>query len=231
VGNTTYALTDTGGPAPGFTSLVMSNFGNAAWTPKLATVANEWWTITAVPAPDMTRAAAVLESVPNNQGAYLKSYVGNYLNYGTYCDAACGSKGGALDTFEIHLTTSPTSIMLNLNRDKYAAYPITFGEALFLQMGTGPYPQTSPFFLGPASVKSGFVVLPSVLGLRSELDSRLWTLNDSSGRYKTGDRVPFGAKLMVKNKSAATQLSADTSAPRLLLTPATGAPEQWTIVK
>jgi hypothetical protein len=221
--NATYALADTGGTSPVLGYLGTQKVGSETAVPQIVSFPRDWWTLVAIPAPDMNRLAPQ-EAAGNNLGYHLRAYNGWYLVRGTY-------SGLSVDSWDTVL--SPTkqagggpSLLSDRGNE---ARPAIFGDPLYIKMLQGP--DGRYYWLGPGMTNIGFIVLPSVRALSGQVAANLWTVDDSSGRYKTGDRIPLGVKVTLRSRPSGKQLSADTSSPVPYLTPSSGGAEQWTIVK
>ena len=180
---------------------------------------NEWWTIVPIPAPDMNRATALQESISNGRFYYVQSAHGTFLNVGDY-------SGVELDTWRSVHSPAKRSIRVEYVNDRNDARAITYGLPFYIMMMT--MDKRGPCYLAPTTRTGGQFNLPLVVVYPGMGRDSAWTMVDPTGRYRTGDRVPLGARVVLRNIATGRNLSSDPSLDHLVASPNVAAWEQWT---
>jgi hypothetical protein len=216
----TWFVADTGAASP-----VIKPIGTALikGVQQPVSTPDEWWTVIAVPAPDMTRAPLQM-ALGNHDRVELRSYRGFYLGLGTLSN----------NSFSMILNDAPAPQILDRTTlmstgDGNGAFPLKFGDPIFIQVENEGY--AGLWVLAPGTSSIGLISLPSARGVIGQIAANAWTISDSSGRYHSGDRIPLGAKGFLQYSATGKQLSADPSSPMPSFTGNSGAAEQWAIVK
>ncbi|MDP9362035.1 MAG: hypothetical protein M3P29_11345 [Acidobacteriota bacterium] len=198
-----------------------SNISGSANHPLVVPVsyASEWWTIVPITAPDTNRATRLQESISNGGYYNVQSAHGTFLNVGDY-------SGVQLDTWRSVHSPAKRSIRVEYANDRDQARAITYGLPFDILMMT--MDKRGPCYLAPTTRTGGQFNLPLVVVYPGMGRNSTWMLVDPTGRYRSGDRVPLGARVALRNIGIGKNLSSDPSLDHLVASPNVAAWEQWT---
>lgn len=186
---------------------------------------DEWWTVVPIAAPDTSRAGTMQRALALGKRYFLQSA------HGTFLDGRSNSGSQEVQLRTVHANGKAQSFGLEKVRSNDLREQfLTFGEPVrihyknFLLGG-----QSTPYYLKPATQTGGQFQLPLVEMVAGQLAGTEWTIVDPTGRYRAGDRVPLGVRIVLRNANTGKHLSADPTFEQLVVSPNAAGWEQWAI--
>jgi len=134
--------------------------------------------------------------------------------------------GRVLDNWRSVHSPAKRSIRVEYANGRNDVRAITYGLPVDLLVVT--FHDRGPCYLAPTTRTGGQFNLPLVVVYAGMPPNTAWTMVDPTGRYRAGDRVPVGARVVLRNVTNGKNLSADSALDHLVASPNVAAWEQWT---